>query len=117
MGGRPTPRSAVNPKTLLTFLLTFLTFLRPALSKPYITSFSMDMHYGLMTVQFSEEMMSKFFDATKITLQNVQSYYNCTGSQVAPSCPVSTGALRVPISSNAYSSVYNATSLYVSIGG
>ncbi|GMH88778.1 hypothetical protein TrST_g6209 [Triparma strigata] len=117
MGGRPTSRSAVNPKTLLTFLLTFLTFLRPALSKPYITSFSMDMHYGLMTVQFSEEMMSKFFDATKITLQNVQSYYNCTGSQVAPSCPVSTGALRVPISSNAYSSVYNATSLYVSIVG
>lgn len=78
----------------------------------------MDMHYGLITVQFSEEMMSKFFDATKITLQNTQSYYNCTGSQSRDNgdCDVSTGALRIPISSNAYSSVYNATSLYVSIG-
>jgi len=77
----------------------------------------MNMHYGLITIDFSDTMMSTSFDATKITLQNVRSYYNCTGAQTRANgdCSVTTGAYRKVISENKYTKVYNATSLYVTL--
>ena len=113
---RRTRRKSCDRNQLICVIVALLLLIPTINSKPYLTSFNMDMHYGLLTLTFSETMMSKFFDATKIILQNTASYYNCTSSQTAPTCNISTGALRLPITSNSYSSVYNATSLYVSIG-
>ncbi|GMH59898.1 hypothetical protein TrRE_jg13421, partial [Triparma retinervis] len=78
---------------------------------------SMNMHYGLLTIDFTETMMSTSFDATKLTLQNMKSYYNCTGSQTRANgdCDVNPGAYRKVISENRYTKVYNATSLYVTL--
>jgi hypothetical protein len=75
------------------------------------------MHYGLLTIDFTETMMSTSFDATKLTLQNMKSYYNCTGSQTRANgdCDVNPGAYRKVISENRYTKVYNATSLYVTL--
>ena len=106
-----------SARELLTLLLCLLCLITLAQAKPTISSFSMDMHYGLITLSFSDTMMSKTFDATKLTLQNTKSYYNCTGSQTreAGNCPVSSGAYRLRISENRFTRIYNATSLYVSL--
>jgi len=61
--------------------------------------------------------MSQSFDATKLTIQNVASYYTCTGSQTRANgdCAVTTGAFRKVITENRYTKAYNATSLYVTL--
>ena len=74
------------------------------------------MSYGLITIEYSQVVVSKTFDWSTVQIQNVKSYYDCTGTALTGSdCPVTAGAKRKTIMGNKYYKVYNATSLYISI--
>ena len=70
------------------------------------------MHYGSITVTFSESVMSKHFDATLMTLQNGPAYHNSTYStKIGHDYPIT----QIPISGNGYNVVFNATSMLIVI--
>ena len=104
--------------TLLPAILLLLMSIIPGTSAvaPTVMGFQMDMSYGLITIEYSTVMVSKTFDWSTVSIQNVPSYYNCTGTSLnGTACPITDGAKRQEISGNNYYKVYNATSLYISI--
>ena len=99
---------------LLLLLHTFLQ-LSPIYSAPSLTSWSLDLHYGLVTLTFSETMQSKYFNSSTVVLQSGARRFNCTGSQTVPDCPAYSSATSYRLNANLYTNIYNATSLYISM--
>jgi hypothetical protein len=77
------------------------------------------MRYGLLTFEFSDTMMQKEFNVSKIILQNVPQYYDCTATPAETDfmqCAVTAGALKYELTGTAYETKdVNATSLFASL--
>ena len=86
----------------LLLLLLILALLSPTWSVVELTGFTLDMHYGLLTLMFSETMQSKYFNSSKVILQS--------GADSTAS-----GVTSIRLDNNLYTQIYNATSMYISL--